>query len=70
MTVQVSTKNYEILIRFNDDGRLGALLRTITSVTEKGVLVTPPKINDAQQLDLEELKDMVTNLGDDDWFVP
>lgn len=70
MTVEVSTKNYELVVRYNEDGKIGALLRTITSVTDSGALITPPRVNDPQQLDLEALKAIVNGLDHADWFVP
>jgi len=68
-TIERLTRNYEILIRFNDDNRIGAHLQTLTGYAEDGTYVQPPQLDAPNQLTLEELKRFVADLKEEDWFV-
>lgn len=69
MSLEKIAKNYELLVRFNDDGKVGAHLQTLTGIVENGELIAPPQLGELQQLTLPELKTFVDGLSEADWFV-
>ena len=70
MAIEKITKNYELLVRFNDDGKVGAHLQAITCIFEDGEQIAPPQLGDPKQIDLAELQSIVAALTEADWFVP
>ncbi len=70
MTIEKTSRNYELLIRYNEDGKIGAHLQAITRITEAGALIAAPTLDAPRQLSLGELKSIVGSLVDSDWFVP
>lgn len=69
MTTTVNTTDYEILIRFNENGKIGAMKRTLTviKIDDHEPMV---KANQPTPIDsLEELQGIVAAFTRSDWFV-
>lgn len=69
MALKKNDANYELLIRFNDNGKIGAHLQSITTVSD-GADVLSVKINDPEPMTLDGLQSFVASFTEDDWFVP
>lgn len=69
MALEKTTHNYEILIRFNDSGKIGAHAQTLTIVRD-GEEIFNAQPNQPEPLTLAELQEKVAAFTDADWFVP
>lgn len=69
MALKKDVQNYEILIRFNEDGKIGAHLQTLT-VVKDGANVLSAKPDDPVSMTLSELQEKVAAWTEDDMYVP
>lgn len=69
MSLELVTKNYEILVRFNENGKIGAQLQQITLITNDGVVLSS-KLEDPKPVSYEELSALVGSWTQEDWFIP
>lgn len=71
MALTEQTRDYEILVRFNPDGKIGAHRQTITEVLRDGEPINVgTSLNEPTPLDLAGLQAFVAALTEDDWYVP
>lgn len=68
MAITLNTRPYELLIRYNVDGKIGAHRQTITEIKDGDTLINET-INAPEELGREELQQVVAALTDEDWFV-
>lgn len=69
MALSKETRNYEMLLRFNENGKIGAQRQSITEFKDGGTIVSATPEN-PEPLTLQELQDFVAALTPEDWFVP
>lgn len=69
MSLEKEIKTYEILVRFNENGKVGASAQTLT-VMRDGDLIIGSTINPLEALTHEQLQELVSAIGADDWYVP
>ena len=69
MTIKKKTHDYEILIRFNESGKIGAHSQTMTVVRD-GDEIFSAQQNQPEALTLAELQEKIAAFTDADWFVP
>lgn len=69
MTIEQKTTDYEILIRYNPDGKIGAHRVTLSQIVN-GDDVLSSSVNPPEPIDLATLKNIVAELTDGDWYVP
>lgn len=68
MALEKVTKDYEILIRYNEDGRIGVQKQQITYYIDDGV-VSSSRLESPVEVDITELKSIVKAFNKDMWFV-
>lgn len=69
MAITQNTREYEVLIRHNDDGKIGAHRQTITEIKD-GDTVIHAALNPVEPMSREELQQWAAGLSAEDWFVP
>lgn len=67
MALEQKSRDYEILIRFNDDGKIGAHRQSITEILSKGQIVMST-VDSPVSLDRQALQSIVAAFSDDDWY--
>lgn len=69
MSLTKVTKDYEILIRFNENGKIGIQQQKITTVFD-GDEYFSSKLEEVQPLALKDIQSLVSAWTDVDIFVP
>ena len=69
MSIQQTTQNYEILVRFNENGKVGAHSQSV-SVIRDGEVTLSATMNDPEPLTLAQLQERISSLTEGDWFIP
>jgi len=68
MALEKITKDYEILIRYNEDGKIGVQKQQITHYLEDGVILSS-RLESPVEVNITELKSIVKAFTKDMWFV-
>lgn len=58
MSITEDTRNYEILVRFNDDGSVGAHLQQITEIKKDGSVISATVL-DPIQVSIDEVRAII-----------
>jgi len=69
MALEQKDRDYEILVRYNDDGKVGFHRQTLSEIIKDGVVLAST-INPPEKLSLEDLKTLVAELSESDIYVP
>lgn len=67
MTLKKHTKNYEILIRFNENGKIGVHKQDISVICENENILSSV-LESPEQLTINQLKQIVSELSEKDSF--
>lgn len=68
MAITKETRDYEILVRVNEDGRIGAHRQTITEIKEDGQLLSA-SLNAPEELDFDGVQSALSALFDAEWLL-
>lgn len=69
MTPVTTLQPYEILIRFNDDGTIGAHKQNISITRMNGEIVGSFPMS-PESINLDELTQLVGDMSEEAWYIP
>jgi len=64
------TKNYELLVRYHDNGKVGASTRQITSMFDEEGNLVGTRLEEPKELTFFELSQIVYGIKLEDWYTP
>ena len=69
MALTQTEREYEVLIRYHENGKIGAHRVTITEIRDGDILIGSPHPSNPIPIDLATLKSIVFGMTDEDWYV-